>query len=236
MVADGMGGRRGGELASRIAVEQIPWRLAVLLPDDVTDFSRVKSAIETAFDDARRHMQAHAHRHSEFGQMGTAVALTVLIDDVLYIAHAGDCRVYHQRGRELRRMTADHTLVQSMAESGVITEAEAQVHPWRHQVVNWLGVKPSHRPPDVTAMRLQPGDRCLLTSDGLTGVVDDEQIRRILCQDSHPQHIAQQLVGQAVVNHSRDNISCVVVDFIAVPEDDASLDWEDFRQVQPMIA
>jgi len=200
LVADGMGGRLGGEEASRIAVERIPWHLSVSLPDDRADFAMVKSAIENAVRDARADMIAFAAVHPDCQHMGTALALAVVIEDVLYIAHVGDCRVYHLRENDLRLMTCDHTLVQTMVDAGLITESEAESHPWRHQVVNWVGVQPSNLPPEITALRLRPGDRFMLASDGLTGVVDDAQLGRILKQEPDPQRAAQQLVGQAVVN------------------------------------
>lgn len=211
LIVDGMGGHRGGADASRIIVETIPHVLESssidqLGPDAIREFAT--EAIHASRDEIVR----FASTRPGFESMGATLVLAVGIDDQLYVASVGDCRAYRLRGNELTRLTRDQTFVQQMVQSGQLSLDEAKAHPWRHVVLNAVGVRALEGPIEVTAVSLVEGDRLLLATDGLTDVLDDESLRQLLSQKAEPQAIAEELVQRALKSDSKDNVSCIVAD------------------------
>lgn len=217
VLADGMGGRRGGAEASQLIVDRLPWHIMTALPRESSDAVAVRGAIEHACQAVEHEMRCYALRHQDCHSMGTTLAMALILDHTLYVGHAGDCRVYLFRDQQLQQLTHDHNLAQSLVDARLITPDEAARHPWRHRVTNWIGAKPSHQPPDVAAWDLQAGDRLILTSDGLTSAVKHAELEAILRSRPTAHEATRQLVQLAVKNQSRDNISCIVVDFLDCP-------------------
>jgi PPM family protein phosphatase len=207
-VADGMGGHQGGEVASRIAVEILsqiddrgPWHDARLAVD----------ALRTSIKQANRKIRETAGRDELLKGMGTT--LTVVLEDgeTFYLAHIGDSRAYLLRDGKLSLLTHDHTLVQQLVDEGRLTPEEAAHHPQRSIITRALGVDPDVEP-DTEVYRRRVGDRLLLCTDGLSGVVGEGEIVRLLSQVRDPQECAEELVSSANAEGGPDNITVVVID------------------------
>jgi protein phosphatase len=206
-VADGMGGHRGGEVASATALATLrevfeggsDLRDAVVAANDAV-FERSSS------DDAVR-------------GMGTTLTAGVLGDDgvTLVVGHVGDSRAYLLRDGELARVTTDHSLVEELMAAGELTEEEAERDPRRSQITRALGLEPGVEV-DLHPIELAPGDRLLFCSDGLTTMVRENEIARILADSAEPAKAAQTLVDAANEAGGVDNTTVLVVD--VVDEDD----------------
>ena len=220
VVADGMGGHRHGEVASRIAVDSIGE-----LIDSTQDASeppsqdgrsphanQLKKAIEGAH---QRVLDAIAQDVALLG-MGTTVVGISLNDGVAAVAHVGDSRAYRVRDGDLELLTRDHTWVQEQLTAGLLNEDEAKVHPLRNVVTRALGGA-GEVEVDVLEVVVAPGDRYLLCSDGLTGMVTDGDIREHLASSATPDEICSTLVEMANKNGGLDNVTVVVVE-IQAPE------------------
>jgi protein phosphatase len=199
-VADGMGGHKGGEVASQLALETLE-----------ASFGRTTLSLAEQVRDANNAVFARSQRERELSGMGTTLTAVAIDGGEARVAHVGDSRAYLLRAGDLRQLTEDHTLVQRMVRSGEITAAEAEVHPHRSVLTRALGTEP-----DVTVdedtIPLVDGDRLLLCSDGLTGMVTEEQIVAILTATPDPQDAATRLVRAANRAGGVDNITVVVLD------------------------
>ncbi|MCA1833481.1 MAG: Stp1/IreP family PP2C-type Ser/Thr phosphatase [Actinomycetota bacterium] len=199
VVADGMGGHRGGAVASSMAVEVLsgmPQRDPAGLPE------RVREANRAVFE-------RQASDRAVAG-MGTTVTAAVLDGSTLHLAHVGDSRAYLLRDGELRQLTEDHTLVHRMVQEGKISEEEAHTHPQRSILTRALGVDRDVEVDELT-VDVQEGDHVLLCSDGLTGMMRDESVREILEGHRDPQEAAEMLVDAANRAGGLDNITVVVM-------------------------
>jgi protein phosphatase len=203
VVADGMGGHAGGEVASRIAVEAIG---AVFLREAE---AAPEAGLRLGFAEAN----AHIHHVAEdtpglFGMGTTATAVWLAADGSGVAAHVGDSRVYRLRGSRLACLTADHSWVAEELRAGRLDPAEAPVHPLRHALLRALGVDREVEV-DVAALALRPGDRLLLCSDGLWGELPEDAIGRELARGA-PERCARALVDAANRAGGRDNITVLV--------------------------
>jgi protein phosphatase len=207
VVADGMGGHRGGQVASRVALETLEALAAEgrgTLPDQVRGANR--AVWDRSVEDER------------LAGMGTTLTAALIDGANALIAHVGDSRAYLLRAGVLRQLTADHTLVARMVKSGEITEAEADVHPHKNVLTRALGTDEQVEV-DEDTIALLDGDRLLLCSDGLTGMVTEEQIQAILENSEQPQQAADRLVKAANRAGGIDNISVVVLEAIGEGEE-----------------
>ncbi len=212
IVADGMGGQQAGEEASRMAVEIIPRALARRLPNDEADPKTVQTAIRDAVAEANQEILGSSGTVTEYSNMGTTVVLALFRQDRAFIAGIGDSRAYRLRNGQVEQLTKDHSLADALVEAGTITKEELPNHKFKNILYLYLGCKDARSgPEDVRALDILPDDRFLLASDGLTGVVSDDEIARILSTCDDPQHAAKVLKDQALANDSRDNVTCVVV-------------------------
>ena len=219
LVADGVGGHRGGAEASQILVDTIPAALKKLATHPNPDRGVVRQAFRGAIEAARDQMVSLARQHRRFEHMSSTMALAVLVNNTMYISHIGDSRIYLFSSGKLTRLTSDHTMVQALVDAGTITEQQRRTHPLRNIVLNCVGVKPLEEPPEVACVAVKPGDRVLLATDGLTGAVDDDVLSEVLQTVRRPQRAADALVDAGVKHDSRDNITCVVVDLLAVHQE-----------------
>lgn len=211
LVADGMGGHDSGELASRIAVEEA---------------SGLTSQAEVSADDVHlvvRGIEARLHAEApDWSTAGTTLAGVALArregTDHWLVFNVGDSRVYRFAAGVLTQITVDHSLVQEMVDDGVLTRAEAARHPERHVITRAIGT--GHPvSADYWLLPVRMGDRMLVCSDGLTDVLDDAQIAVVLGSCEDPQIAAELLVDGAVEAGSRDNVTAVIVDAAARPEE-----------------
>ena len=205
-VADGMGGHQGGEVASRLALEALGGIADRQGPDGDTAPYLAETVRE-----ANRAVLERASSDPGLAGMGTTLTAVLAGADRIFLAHVGDSRAYLLRDGELSRLTKDHTVVERLVDQGRLTSEEAAMHPQRHIVTNALGVDNDVQV-DESAYEVQPGDRLVLCSDGLTGMVSEDDIVRILTDEPDPQAAADVLVGAANEAGGQDNITVVVVD------------------------
>ncbi len=214
-VADGMGGAQAGEVASHLAVEC----LGQGLPDGASTEERLARVAHAA------NAQIHelSRRDRERAGMGTTLTAVRVDDDDLAVAHVGDSRLYRVRHGELERLTRDHTLVQALIDQGKLDEVSAAVHPQRSVITRALGPEPAVEV-DTQSVRLRDGDVFLLCSDGLTGMVDEETLGRIVTGSQGMREAGERLIDAANAAGGRDNITVVLFRVEGEGDGDADVD------------
>jgi len=206
VVADGLGGLPGGEVASRIATDLLVAMLGPLSRND-----SLETGVRTAIAGADAAVRRTGATRSDLAGMGTTVVLAVGAGEAWVIAHVGDSRAYLFRDDRLCKLTTDHNVAAELVASERISPAEAQHHPGRNAVTRTLGAgTPSA--PDLRRVGRRPGDRLLLCTDGLTAVLDDDAIGRVLARCRTPEACCRRLVALANDGGGPDNITVLVVD------------------------
>jgi len=206
-VADGMGGHAAGEVASRVAIEAV-----APLDDDLPGsdlISSLRDAVETANDYIRDMVAAD----NALEGMGTTLTALLSAGQRLGLVHVGDSRAYLLRDGVLHQITHDHTLVQNLVDEGRITPEEANTHPQRSWITRALDGR-STIELDLSVREALAGDRYLLCSDGLTGVVSEDTIAEALRESSDPQEACDRLVELALRGGGPDNVTCIVADVV----------------------
>ena len=206
-IADGMGGAQAGELASRLAKAAIEEAAAAAV-DEEGLVEAVQTANAKVFERARQDPSAAG--------MGTTATVAVVDERAatVTLGHVGDSRAYHLRDGQLEQLTSDHSLVGELIRSGRLTEDEAAVHPHRSVITRALGTEPDVDV-DVERAALAPGDLLLLCSDGLSGMVRDDEIVRILdAAGREPDAAADALVRAANEAGGIDNVTVVLVELV----------------------
>jgi protein phosphatase len=214
IVADGMGGHAAGEVASRLAIREMI-RLAFELPDWIVRIDDRTSDAAAARSQERIEklnamVLAGGQDDPALRGMGCTMTLARNLGRVLQIAHVGDSRAYLLRAGQLHRLTRDHTYVQMLVDSGLMSPEEAATSRSRHVLVNVVGGSSDGVHVDVERAPLNNGDRVLLCSDGLTDGVDDDAIRTALTEASTAADACQRLLARALEGAARDNITVVV--------------------------
>ena len=199
-VADGMGGHAAGEVASEIAVNV----LAELAPKDLDG-----AALEHAVEEANHEIIRAARDGRGRDGMGTTLTACMLENERLIIAQVGDSRAYLLHHGKLQQLTRDHSLMADMIEAGQLTPEEARHHPQRSVITRALGSDPNTRP-DMYEINVETGDRLLVCSDGLSSMIEDEQIEAVMRRVPDPQRCASQLVNEAIAAGGHDNVTVIV--------------------------
>lgn len=207
VVADGMGGHAGGDVASAIALQRI-----LKADTEYGTIEEAQEALRSAIAAANGELAETVFEHPELTGMGTTVDAISIVGDQVVIAHIGDSRIYLYRDGELSQITTDHTFVQRLVDSGRITPDEARVHPRRSVLMRVLGDVDSAPEVDTFAMTTKPGDRWLLCSDGLSDFVDDEDIEKILAERVSAKATGDRLVKITLDHGAPDNVTAVILD------------------------
>lgn len=206
-VADGMGGHAGGDVASAIAAHRFADTDHEFdAPDDAA------SAMRSGLYDANAHIAATVADHPELAGMGTTVSAIQITGHNVIVAHIGDSRVYLLRSGELSQITTDHTFVQRLVEAGRITEEEAMVHPRRSVLMRVLGDVDTDPEVDTMVLDARPGDRWILCSDGLSGVVPFADIQTITREGDSAKQAADRLLRASLTGGAPDNVTVCIVD------------------------
>ena len=200
-VADGMGGHKGGEVASTSARDDLLRELEGKTPS--------VAALSGAIEEVNRQIYHQQEHDDALTGMGTTLSVLWMSDNFVYIGHVGDSRVYLLRDGEFKQMTLDHSLVEQLVREGVLTEEEAQNHPMRNIITRAIGTDESVEV-DVVVEERSKGDLWLACSDGLHGLVDDRQMRDALRQYA-PEKAADVLLKAALDAGGRDNVTLVIV-------------------------
>jgi PPM family protein phosphatase len=213
LVADGMGGQAAGEVASKRAIEIVPRELKKYLGGAVSN-EETKSIVRRSIVQANEEIMAMAALDRELKNMGTTIVLALWRkgSPVMYVTGMGDSRVYLVRGGKIEQLTVDHSIAQALVEAKTISAAEARVHRYRNVLWKYLGSAEVGEGPEVKVVQLQPGDRFLLCTDGLSGVVGDEQLLNFMTEHPDPQQCAEGLGQLALDQGSRDNVSVIVIE------------------------
>ena len=202
VVADGMGGHAAGEVASEIAIESMRENAP-----RTADCDALAKAVQTANEEI---IKASLEGKGREG-MGTTMTAAVIEGNRLCIAQVGDSRAYLLHNGKLQQITRDHSLMADMIEQGQITPAEARVHPNRSLITRALGNDPDMFA-DEYEIDIEEGDRLLLCSDGLSGMLTDDLLAGFLNEIQDPQECADKLIEQANSHGGLDNITVIVVD------------------------
>jgi protein phosphatase len=212
IVSDGMGGEQAGAIASKAVVTVLPGLIG-------EQISRARpandKAIERALREAIVRLSARLRDESAgragMQGMGATVAVACLRGRKAHLAHMGDSRIYILRGSRLQRQTEDHSVVALLLKLGEISAQDAKRHPARGKLSRYVGMS-GEVFPDVRTVRIRVGDRILLCSDGLTGMLSDDEIRRLLEANADPKTACNALVAAANNAGGRDNITVLIVD------------------------
>ena len=208
ILADGMGGYNGGEVASKMAVE----KAKTYIEKNFNKNKESKEKIEQLLKDAVRYSNEEVYKKSvskkELQGMGTTLDICLIYNSKIYIAHIGDSRVYRIRKDFIRKITRDDSYVQTLIEDGKITKEEAFNHPKKNMITKALGCTPEVEPEIYTKTFIK-NDIILMTSDGLTNMVKEEEIKNIIKNDK--ENSAESLVQKANENGGYDNITVVII-------------------------
>jgi PPM family protein phosphatase len=212
IVADGMGGQAAGEIASKRAIEIIPRELRKSLnPNANTDSCKI--FIRKAVVQANEEIMAMGALDKEMKNMGTTVVAAVWRKGPeMFVTGVGDSRTYLIRNKKINQLTVDHSLAQALVEAKTITAAEAREHKFRNVLWKYLGSKEVGEGTNVEVVPIQPGDRFLLCTDGLHGVVPDDKLLQFILTQTDMQTCADGLGQLALDSGSRDNVSCIMIE------------------------
>ena len=211
VVADGMGGHFGGGVASRIVVEVLPPLVRKRFAD-MEDLSGplASQRLEEALAYLSNHLRDGARDQPGLSGLGSTAVLLFVRGDKALIGQMGDSRAYLLRRGKLKQLTRDHTLIQLLIESHEITREEALTHPARGQLTRYVGME-GEPLPETKLVELRPGDKFLLCTDGLTGMLSDDAIQAIFKGRQTPKTICRRLVAAANEAGGKDNIALIVL-------------------------
>jgi len=205
-VADGMGGHQAGEVASRQALQTLERFLRTYL----SGCADAGVVLAEGVQEANRVVYQMSLNYPGCRGMGTTLSAVLIRDRRLYLAHVGDSRIYLLQKGRIAQLTEDHSAVQDLVRNGGLTEDQARQHPYRHVLTRALGVEPLVEV-DTARLALQPQDLILLCTDGLSGLLDEEELSRIVYAFDRPDQAVSALVEQALARGGTDNISVVLV-------------------------
>jgi protein phosphatase len=217
VVADGMGGMAAGERASLLAIrtgvklvlESPRWALKI----DAKEADQLIERMRNYFLKVDETIIQQTRTDPRLTGMGTTLTVAYSVGRHAFVVHAGDSRAYLVRGGRLHQLTRDHTLAQALASAGAIPTDEAAVHSSRHILTNFAGGPKHGINPEISTLELGDDDRILMCSDGLTGMVPDQDIAAILQRVSAPQAAAEALVDRALERGGQDNVTVIIAHY-----------------------
>ncbi len=213
VVADGLGGHAGGEIASQLAVESIDESLLEILKDlsRETETEELETSVLKAMGKANDLVRDRAKKDAALTGMGCTLLTAIVYESRATIAQVGDCRAYMWTAETLTQLTTDHTVVADMIAKGTLDPEQAQHHPYFHVLERAVGIETDVRA-DVRTIDIHAGDRLLLCSDGLWNMLDDDQLSAILSEREDTERCVTHLISEANHMGGEDNITVVLVD------------------------
>ncbi|RDY28675.1 Stp1/IreP family PP2C-type Ser/Thr phosphatase [Romboutsia weinsteinii] len=210
-IADGMGGHKKGEVASKLAVENI----ICFLKENLIQHENVKiDYIDDILKQAYNSVNSIIHKKSvdniECEGMGTTLVTAVIYKNNLYVANVGDSRCYLSHGKKFDKITVDHSIVEELVRANVITEREAKTHPRRNHITRAMGTDEMVIV-DIFKCSIEPEDMILLATDGLTGFVEDDEVKKIISKDKNIDEISEELINMANEVSGKDNVSVILI-------------------------
>jgi PPM family protein phosphatase len=209
VLADGIGGHACGELASRMACQG----LATIFDGGSADFEPQQCArrLNDLILSVDSRIRQHAIMNPDCMDMGTTLSALLITDNFAVSAHVGDSRIYRLRGNSLRQLTTDHNFVQELIEEGELTPESAMNHPLRSMLTRAVGTQELLEEVEIRVLDAAPGDRLLLSSDGLHDMVSFKEIAAMLKDGRDPKQSAEQLLDAALRNGGRDNVTIISI-------------------------
>ena len=208
ILADGMGGYNGGEVASRLATTTALSYIKSNFENTPKEKEDILNLIKSAMEYANMIVYEKSNEEKELEGMGTTLEVCLIHNNKAYIGHIGDSRIYRIRKEFIRKLTHDHSYVQNLVKDGTITEEEARNHPKKNMLMKALGCT-AFVEPDVTAKGFIKDDIILMCSDGLSNLLKDEEIYEILREEG--ENAAEKLVEKANEKGGYDNITAIVI-------------------------
>ena len=208
ILADGMGGYNGGEIASKLATMVTLGYIQSNFENIPKEREEILKLIKSAMEYANMVVYEKSKEQKELEGMGTTLEVCLIYNNKLYIGHIGDSRIYRLRGEFFRKLTHDHSYVQKLVKDGTITQEEANHHPKKNMLMKALGCT-AFVEPDITVKGFVKDDIVLICSDGLTNMVEEPEIYNILKNEGTL--AAEKLVEKANENGGYDNITAIVI-------------------------
>ena len=206
IAADGMGGENGGEIASALAVSSV----APFVKERYAASHDLSLLLHQAVNEANRTVFQTAQSDAQYAGMGTTLVCALFRDDLAFIANVGDSRCYFFHENELEQVSVDHSYVQEMVNSGILTKDQARSHPQKNLITRAVGSERLVRT-DVFCRRMCEGDKLLLATDGLTGMLTEKTIRDILSEETDCEQTVRRLIRAAEDAGGNDNITAILV-------------------------
>lgn len=233
-VADGMGGHKAGEVASSMAVEVLTqWKNRLT----GTSGDEAAGKLRDALTEANRTIWERGQQDENLTGMGTTVTAGWIDSATVALAHVGDTRAYLLRGGKLQQLTHDQNVASDLVRRGRLSEAEAASSPQRHVLLQAIGAEPNGLDIEVASVELKSGDRLLLATDGLHGMLrSPDRIRDILVEHADPEEACRVLVDEANAAGGEDNISVLVLDAVGTDSDAVASDDSEVRISRPPVA
>lgn len=203
IVADGMGGHNAGDYASRFCVEYFTQKIRS------GKNSSPIPLIETSIKETNEVLRSKAEEKTELEGMGTTFVVATIFDRTMYVANIGDSRLY-VIGKKIKQITEDHSLVEAMVKTGELNRDQARVHPNKNIITRALGANETVEP-DFFEVSLEEKDIVLMCSDGLTNMLEDKLIEKIVRENDNPEIAAETLVREANKNGGKDNIAIIII-------------------------
>ncbi len=208
ILADGMGGYKGGEIASKIATTTVKSYIESNFEKISSDKDEILKLIKSAIEYANMVVYEKSKENEELEGMGTTLEVCLIYNNKAYIGHLGDSRIYRIRKEFIRKLTTDHSYVQKLVKDGTISEEEAEHHPKKNMLTKALGCTPFVEP-DVTIKGFIKDDIILICSDGLTNMLADDEIYKTIKQE--PERAVDELIKKANDAGGYDNITVIII-------------------------
>lgn len=217
IVADGIGGMPAGDIASQLVVEVLPPLMEKRLnknADTSKDLSRSETIarIKQSIIDLSNRILHESENRSEFAGMGSTLVMALIQADDIYVAHLGDSRAYLLKNDLLQQLTNDHTMVRQLLMNQEITQEQAQNHPARNQLLQYIGMSAQPRP-EVICIPKEKHTSLLLCSDGVTAMLSTRSIKTLVEQDQSPKQICRTIIDSANQAGGKDNITTILIQF-----------------------
>ncbi len=204
VIADGMGGHNAGEVASSIAVKTVVERIN----HSTLDTDNIQDEIVNAISSANRNILEKSQEHEQYSGMGTTITMVVVLEDVAYIGHMGDCRAYLIRDGNIKQLTNDHSLVEELVKNGSITKEEAVNHPQKHVITRALGIDEQIQV-DIIVQPLNHGDILILCTDGLINHISAEELLELAVGHTNMQRLVDTLIERVNARGGHDNVTVI---------------------------
>ena len=208
MLADGMGGYNGGEIASKLAIQSAKSYIENNFKEIEKDKDSIIQLVGSSMEYANMVVYEKSKESKELEGMGTTLEICLIYNNKVFIGHIGDSRIYRIRKDVIRKLTKDHSYVQQLVEDKKITREEAKVHPKKNMLTRALGCTP-YVEPDLRARNFEKGDIFIMCSDGLTNMVEEKRIYELIKQDISK--ATNNLINEANSAGGYDNITVIII-------------------------